>query len=346
MNENSTRAFRLTELAASADSELRWNGASDVSIIGVCALAPGYPNRLTFATAGAGPSTLAATQAAVVVTSADQAEHCQTAVLVSETPQRTFAHIARLFEPPPPVPGCHAAAVVADSAEIAADAAIAAGAVIGCRTTIGAGCVVAANAVIDDDACIAANTHIGAGARIGARTRIGANSTIGPNAVLGARGFGLVANEDGYEPMPQLGAVRLGDEVEIGAGATIDRGAIDDTVVGDGTKIDNQVHIGHNCVIGAHTVICGCVGLAGSVRIGEFCMLGGGSGIADHVNIADGTMITGATQVARDIDTAGVYSSGMWAMPAPAWRRCMALFRGLGNIERRLRRIEKNRKPS
>ena len=160
--------------------------------------------------------------------------------------------------------------------------------------------------------------------------------------MIGARGFGLVHNGGGWEAIPQMGGVEIGDDVEIGAGTTIDRGALEDTRIAPGVKIDNQVHIGHNCVIGAHTVIAGCTGIAGSCTIGANCMIGGGVGIGDHVSITDGVIITAASQVPKNIEDSGVYSSTFRAMPAGTWRKRLALFRQLDRIEQRLRRVERD----
>jgi UDP-3-O-[3-hydroxymyristoyl] glucosamine N-acyltransferase len=223
----------------------------------------------------------------------------------------------------------HATASIGAHVVIGHEAVIEEGVVIGANTVIGAG------VHIGRDSTIASNCSIGASAQIGERVVIEAN------AVLGARGFGLVHNGRGWEPVPQMGRVRIGDDVEIGAGTTIDRGALDDTVIGCGVKIDNQVHIGHNCVIGDNTVIAGCTGIAGSCTIGANCMIGGGVGIGDHLRIVDGVIITAASQVPKSIERSGVYSTTFRAMPARVWRKRLALFRQLDRIEQRLRQVER-----
>jgi UDP-3-O-[3-hydroxymyristoyl] glucosamine N-acyltransferase len=145
--------------------------------------------------------------------------------------------------------------------------------------------------------------------------------------VIGADGFGFAPNAGGWVKIPQVGAVRIGDDVEIGANTTIDRGAIDDTVIGDGVKLDNQIQVGHNCVIGAHTAVAGCVGISGSTIIGQRCMIGGAVGIAGQLSIADDVVITGYSLVTTSIKQAGSYSSGMPAVETKLWRRMVAHLR-------------------
>jgi UDP-3-O-[3-hydroxymyristoyl] glucosamine N-acyltransferase len=163
------------------------------------------------------------------------------------------------------------------------------------------------------------------------RVSIGQRVTIEPGAVIGGRGFGLVRDGDRWVEVPQLGSVRIGDDVEVGANTTIDRGAIEDTVIEEGVKIDSQVQIAHNCRIGAHSVIAGCSAIAGSVTIGRHCVLAGAVGVVDHVNLADHVVVTARSLVTRDLDEPGMYSSGWGAVPAPEWRRQVASLRRLGD---------------
>ncbi len=226
-------------------------------------------------------------------------------------------------------------------------------AAIGARVAIGAFAVVEAGAVVGDDARIGPHAVVGAGCRIGAATRIGpraavvAGTTIGARgivhagAVLGADGFGFAPDGGRWEKIEQLGRVVIGDDVEIGANTCIDRGALGDTVIGDGVKIDNLVQIGHNVRIGAHTAIAGCVGIAGSATIGAHCMLGGGSGVTGHVTIADHVVVGGATQISRSIAKAGFYS-GMFPFDDNAsWEKNAATLRNLHALRERVKALEK-----
>jgi UDP-3-O-[3-hydroxymyristoyl] glucosamine N-acyltransferase len=264
-------------------------------------------------------------------------------VLLSAEPRLAFARIAALFECRQSARGIAASAVIDDQAGIAPSAGIGSNAVIGAarlgdNVEIGPGSVLGDRVSIGNDTVIGANAVLLPGTRVGARVRIGAG------AVVGERGFGLVPGPQGFESVPQLGGVRIADDVEIGANSTIDRGTIEDTCLDTGVKIDNQVHIAHNCTIGAHTVVAGCTGIAGSCIIGKHCMIGGGVGIGDHVTIADEVVITAASQVPKSIEAKGIYSSTLRAMPARRWHRRLALLRALDRIEARLARVEAKNK--
>ncbi|MES1925168.1 UDP-3-O-(3-hydroxymyristoyl)glucosamine N-acyltransferase [Salinisphaera sp. T31B1] len=335
-----TPLHRLGDLARRAGLEVDAAHA-DILIAGACALTPGAADRIAYAEGPARDQAAADSAAAAVIVTPAVAATIDRPVLVSDQPKLAFARLATAFEPARAPAGIHSSAVVDDQAVIAPTA------------TIGALVVVGRGAVIEDDVELAAGVVVGEGVHIGRASRIGAHVslargvrvgmrvTIEAQAAIGGRGFGLAHNGQGWEAVPQLASVRIGDDVEIGAGTTIDRGALEDTVIGQGVKIDDQVHIGHNCVIGAHTVIAGCTGIAGSCTIGAHCVIGGGVGIGDHVRVVDGVMITGASQVPKDIDTPGVYSSTFRAMPARLWRKRLALFRQLDRIETRLRGVEK-----
>jgi UDP-3-O-[3-hydroxymyristoyl] glucosamine N-acyltransferase len=190
---------------------------------------------------------------------------------------------------------------------------------------------------IGDDTRLVANVTLCHGVRIGERV------LIHPGAVIGADGFGL-ANDGGvWVKVPQLGGVRIGDDVEIGANTTIDRGALDDTVIERGVKLDNQIQIGHNVHVGEHTAIAGCVGIAGSTRIGKRCTIGGAARINGHLELADDVHVTGATLVPKSITEPGVYSSGMVAQGNKEWRRTMARINQLDEMARRLKALERRR---
>lgn len=331
-------AYRLGEIAERFKLVLR--GDAQRQIVGVCGLAPGVPDRLAYLSDAAYSAQLHATQAGAVIVHPDAASRCPSATLVSNNPKLAYAQVAALFVVAPAA-GIHPSASISASANVHASASVGANAVIAAGAQIGAGAALDAGCVIGEHAVIAEHCQIGANACIGAGVHMGQRVSIGPGAVLGARGFGLVHDGAAWQPVPQLGSVRIGDDVEIGAGSTVDRGAIGDTVIEQGVKIDDQVHIAHNCRIGAHTVIAGCTGIAGSCNIGANCMIGGGVGIGDHVNIVAGVIITGASQVPKDITEPGVYSSTLRAMPARQWRKCLALFRKLDRLDRDIRVLQR-----
>ncbi len=231
--------------------------------------------------------------------------------------------------------GVHPSAVVAGGARIAASACVAAlaviedGAQIGERTFVGPGCIVQRGAQVGADSRLIARVTLYPGVRIGQRCILHAG------AVVGADGFGFAPDAGTWVKVPQVGGVQIGDDVEIGANTTIDRGAIGDTVVEHGVKLDNQIQVGHNVSIGAHTAVAGCVGISGSTAIGRRCMIGGGVGIAGHLTIADDVVVTGCSLVSASIRQAGSYSSGMPAVETRLWRRMVAHLRRLDGKERR-----------
>lgn len=332
MEQSSTalpfQELSLRELAWRLDLELRGDDTTRIS--GVCSLTPGRAGCISFLADPKLDKQLAATQAAAVILRPAMANACAVPVLLSDNPLLAYARIAGLWDRRVgPEPGVHASASVDPQAQVDASASIgphaviAAGARIGSYTEIGPGCVVGR------DAEIGANSRLVANVSVGDRVSIGQRVTIEPGAVIGGRGFGLVHDGERWIEMPQLGSVRIGDDVEVGANTTIDRGAIDDTVLEDGVKIDNQVQIAHNCHIGAHTVIAGGSAIAGSVTIGQNCILAGAVGVVDHVRLADHVVVTARSLVTRDLSKAGMYSSGWGAEPVTEWRRQVGSLRRL-----------------
>jgi UDP-3-O-[3-hydroxymyristoyl] glucosamine N-acyltransferase len=267
------------------------------------------------------------------------------ALVVVDAPYAWFALAAHRLHPATAVaPGIDAQASVDPTAEVDASAAVAAGASVGAGARIGAGAVLGAGA------------HVGAGADIGAGTRlypravvlddcvIGTRCIVHSGAVIGADGFGFAPLDGRWIKIPQRGRVIVGDDVEVGANTTIDRGTMGDTVIESGVKLDNQIQIGHNCFVGAHTVMAGCVGVAGSSRIGRHCMIGGAAGIAGHLSIADGCIIGPATVVSRSIETAGHYTGFFPLMKQRDWEKAAAIVRQLEDLRRRVRELEAARR--
>ncbi|NIR59112.1 MAG: UDP-3-O-(3-hydroxymyristoyl)glucosamine N-acyltransferase [Gammaproteobacteria bacterium] len=331
----------LGELAERTGAQL--HGDPGVRVHAVAALGQAGPGTVAYLADARHRRLLAETRASAVILAPAQAADCPAAALVCANPHATYACVARLLHPTPqPEPGVHPTAVVSPEARLAPDAAVGpcavieAGAVLEAGVWVGPGCVVGAAAHLDAGTRLVARVTVAHGCRLGRR------GLVHPGAVIGADGFGLARDGEVWIKVPQLGTVRIGDDVEIGANTTIDRGALEDTVIGDGVKLDNQVQVAHNVRIGAHTAVAGCVGIAGSVRIGRGCAIGGGVGIADHIRIADGVQVTGGSVVLQSITAPGVYSSGTPVESNGRWRRNFARFRQLDELWRRVRALEKS----
>ncbi|MBP6514285.1 MAG: UDP-3-O-(3-hydroxymyristoyl)glucosamine N-acyltransferase [Steroidobacteraceae bacterium] len=329
----------LGELAVRFGLELR--GDPGLEVDAVATLAGAQPGTLSFLANPKYRRQLRDTRATVVVLAPAAAADCPVAALVADNPYAAYARIAAVLHPPAVAPaGIHPSAVVAgdavvaDSASIGPFVVIEAGCRIGERAVIGAGSMVGAGSQVGDDTRLAARVTLYPGVRIGRR------GLIHSGAVIGADGFGFAPERGGYVKVPQVGGVSIGDDVEIGACTTIDRGAIEDTILEDGVKLDNQVQIGHNCRIGAHTVVAGCAGISGSTVVGKRCMIGGAVGVVGHLDIGDDVAVTGYTMVSRSLKGPGVYSSGMPAMEAADWRRVAARVRRIDALAGRVARLE------
>jgi UDP-3-O-[3-hydroxymyristoyl] glucosamine N-acyltransferase len=334
----------LREVTERLGGELIGDEATPITAIGPLATAsastiaflsnPQYVKQLASSAAGC----------VIVAPAFRDAAAARGATIVSEDPYLYFARLTQWWAErtrPAASRGVHASAVVDPSARIGADASIGAFAVIEAGVELGEGVTVGAHAFVGHDCRIGAATRIGPRTTLLFGTTIGARGIIHPGVVLGADGFGFAPDRGRWEKIEQLGAVVIGDDVEIGANTCIDRGALDDTVIGDGVKIDNLVQIGHNVRIGAHTAVAGCVGIAGSVTIGAHCMLGGGVGISGHVSITDRVTITGATQVTRSIAKAGIYSGSFPFDDNASWEKNAATLRNLHALRERVRALEK-----
>ena len=332
----------LGEIAHRLDLELR--GDASVEISGIANLADATPGQLTFLFNSSYKKYLSNCKASAVVLNARDAEGCNLPMLISDRPRMTWAHIAGLFDPTPAPDGIHhPTAQVAPGARIGKDVSIGANVVIddnadiGDGVTLGPGCVIGRDCVVGEQSRLFANVTLYHDVSIGARC------IIHSGAVLGADGFGFEFDRETMSmvKIPQVYGVRVADDVEIGAGTTIDRGALNHTRVGDRVKIDNQVQVGHGTSIGANTVISGCTAIAGSTRIGSYCLIGGGVGIIDNIEIADQVEITARTVVSQSITEKGRYSSGTGLLPSRLWKRNVVGFSKLDEIIKRLRALEK-----
>lgn len=322
-------------------------GDPDTVVSRVATLANAGPGALSFLANPRYRRFLDATNAAAVLLEPDEASACPVTALITDNPYAVYARVATELVPPRVLqPGIHAAATVAEqssvpaSCEVGPGAVIEAGATLGERVFVGPGVIVGHDCRVGDDTRLIANLTLCADVVIGRRC------IVHPGSVIGSDGFGIAREPEGWVKVPQLGSVRIGDDVEIGACTSIDRGAIEDTLIGDGAKLDNQIQVAHNVSIGAHTVIAACTGISGSTRIGARCMIAGAVGFVGHLEIADDVVITGQTMVNRSITEPGsVYSSALPMDEARRWRRNSARFRQLDEMAKRLRKLEKKLEP-
>ena len=340
---------RLGDLVESLGGELI--GDPDISITGIAPLDAAGASHITFLSNPRLRASAAKTQAAALILPAK--EHAafrssyRGACILTDNPYAYYARVAQFFcarNTVPPIPGVHPSAVVDSSATIAASAfigpnvTIEAHAVIGEHCLIGAGCVIGMGASIGEASVLHPNVSFLAGCHIGAR------GVIQSGAVIGGDGFGFANDKGRWIKIPQTGGVRIGDDVEIGANTTIDRGALDDTVIGNGVKLDNQIQIAHNCVIGENTAMAGCVGVAGSATIGAYCTVGGGAVVLGHLKIADHVNISASTTVMRSISEPGLYT-GVFPIDDNAnWEKNAVTLRQLAKLRDRIRALEQQLK--
>lgn len=332
--------FTLGQLAERLDATLRGDETRVVS--GLATLQDAGPDQLTFLANPQYRKFLADTRAAAVLLTPTDAEGFAGDALLVPNPYLAYARLSHLFDPKPvAAPGIHPSAVVAPDAKVDPSASIGPGVVIesgaqiGAGVTIGAYSVVGARSVIGEAGWLAPRVTLYHDVRIGKRV------VIQSGAVIGGEGFGF-ANEKGvWQKIAQIGGVTLGDDVEVGANTTIDRGALADTLIGNGVKLDNQIMIAHNVQVGDNTAMAGCVGISGSTKIGRNCMIAGGVGMVGHIEVCDGVFVTGMTMVTRSITEPGAYSSGTAMQPAAEWKKSAARIRQLDDMARRLQQLEK-----
>jgi UDP-3-O-[3-hydroxymyristoyl] glucosamine N-acyltransferase len=330
-------AVRLAEIVARFGGDL--SGAGDTVVARIAPLDKAGVGEISFFSNPKYRAQLAATQASAVIMATPDKSLRGSAILTPQ-PYLYYARVAQWLNPPPEVvPGIHPTAVVegdvSATASIGPHCHVAAEASIGSGVVLGAHCSIGKGVVVGPDTRLAANVSIYANCRIGARCLI--HSAV----VIGADGFGFARDGDGaWVKIPQVGRVLIGDDVEIGAGTTIDRGALDDTVIGDGVKLDNQIQVGHNVVIGAHTAMAGCVGIAGSAVIGARCTVGGGAIILGHLRVADDVNISAGTLVAKSIPAAGTYSGTVPFLEHGQWLKNFSRLRHLDAMADKIRGLE------
>lgn len=337
--------YTLEDIAKQFGLTLRGDGR--LRVTGVATLAGAGASDIAFLANPLYRNQVASSLAGAVILREEDAELASGAALIARDPYSAFAKVSALFETEAAAPaGIHPTAVVYDTAQVDPAAhvgphcVIGAGSVVAAGARLGPGCVVGEDCTIGEDCVLVARVTLVKRVRLGRRVRIH------PGAVLGADGFGLAQDVDAdgerhWIKVPQQGGVVVGDDCEIGANTTIDRGAMDDTVLGRDVRLDNQIQIGHNVVVGDHTAMAGCVAVAGSTRIGRRCLIGGAAGIVGHLDICDGVVVTAMSLVTHSITEPGQYSSGTPLMESRSWRRSATRFKQLDELARRIARLAK-----
>jgi UDP-3-O-[3-hydroxymyristoyl] glucosamine N-acyltransferase len=332
--------FTLGQLAERLGATLR--GDEGKLIAGLATLQEAGPEQLSFLANAQYRKYLAQTRAGALLLTAADAEGYAGDALIVANPYLAYAQLSHLFDrKPQAAAGVHPTAMVAADAQVdptasvGAYAVIEAGAQIGAGVSIGAHCVVGARSVIGEGGWLAPRVTLYHDVRIGKRV------VIQSGAVIGGEGFGFANDKGVWQKIAQIGGVSIGDDVEIGANTTVDRGALSDTLIGNGVKLDNQIMIAHNVQIGDNTAMAGCVGISGSTKIGRNCMIAGGVGMVGHIEVCDNVFVTGMTMVTRSITEPGAYSSGTAMQPAGEWKKSAARIRQLDDMAKRLRELEK-----
>ena len=331
--------YTLAELAELLDAKLIGDG--QIEITGLATLENAKPGQLSFLSNPSYANQLTTCEASAILIDEKYLDNCPGNKLVTGIPYVSFAKATSLFDNSPvPLLGIHDSASIDSSAVIGKNVSIAANTVISANVSLGDGVVIGAGCYLGESVSLGNACKLHSSVTLYHRVALGMNVVIHSSSVIGADGFGFAFDGVKSVKIHQLGGVKIGNDVEIGAGSTIDRGALEDTEIGNGVKIDNQVQIGHNCNIGEHTIICGCVGIAGSVTIGKNCIMGGGSGAVGHITIADKVQVSAMSLVSQSIPKSGMYSTGTIQAKTSEWKRNAIRFQQLDSIAKRLKEIE------
>ena len=325
----------------------RLKGDPECLISGIATLETAKAGDVSFLSNQQYRKFLSNTEASAVIVDPQDAENCPVNALISDNSRLSLVKLIKLFDTETVIAkGIHPSVIIGEGCKIASSAAIGPNCVIGDRVIIGENVVINAGCVIGSDCSLGNHTTLKSRVTFYDRVRVGENCLIHSGAVIGSDGFGFANQGVDWVRMPHLGGVLIGDQVDIGANTTIDRGFLEDTILGDGVIIDNLVQVGHNVKIGARTAIAGCTGIAGSTSIGAACLIGGASNISGHLSIADKCMIAGTSTITHSIQKSGAYSSAMPARPILEWRKSVARFFWLDNYAKRLRVLEKAVSPA
>jgi len=336
-------ALTLAELQAHLGGIAQGN--LETSVVGAASLESAGPEHLSFIVSRKYLPLAQASQAGILIVPEGLQTALDTTCLVVPNPHASFAQALALLHPEPRLPmGIHPSAVVAVDAYLGNNVSVGPGAVIGPGVRIGDDCSIGAHCYIGDAVTLGSGCLLHPRVTIQHGCQVGDRVVLQPGCVIGADGFGLAWEGDHWSKVPQVGRVIIGNDVEVGANTTVDRGALDDTVLEDGVKLDNLIQIAHNCRIGRHTAIAGCVGIAGSTHIGAYCQIGGAAMIIGHLNICDRVTVSAGSFVAKDIKTPGVYTSVQPLMAHDDWKKNAAHLRHLDALSKRLRALEKSLK--
>lgn len=322
---------------------MRVEGDENTEVSRLASLQNAGPGDLTFVVSAKYKEALRTTQASAVLIPSDLADHAPCPYIVCDSPYAAYAQASWILHPDQ-----LAAHGITATASVHASAQIAASASVGNFVVIGENAIVGENAVIGDHCVLGAHTKLGANTRLMPRVTVAEGCVLGDDcrvqsgAVIGSEGFGFAPTSAGWQAIHQVGRVVIGNRVHIGANSTIDRGALNDTEIGDGVILDNQIQIAHNVKIGENTAIAGCVGIAGSTKIGRQCQIGGACNIVGHISIADGVVLNAASTVTQSIEEAGRYGSAAPLMPVSRWRRAFVALSQLDDLAKRVRKLERS----
>lgn len=331
--------WTLDEIAAQVDGKVHGDGSHQIEK--VATLEKAEKSDISFLANSKYKMFLENSQAGAVLVDDNFTSSVTTNAIVVKDPYVAYAKVASLLCPSDKaIAGIHPTAWISPDSHCHKSACIGAHVFIDADVEISENVVIGPGCVIQQGVKIASGTRLTANITICKQVSIGRNVLIHPGVVIGADGFGIANDNGKWIKVPQLGSVEIGDDVEIGANTTIDRGALDDTIIATGVKLDNQIQIAHNVTIGEHTVIAGCVGVAGSTHIGKHCAIGGGVCISGHLTIADGVQITGMSMVTKSIKESGSYSSGIPAEPTQQWHKNVVRYRTMKKLEDRVKQLE------
>ena len=335
--------YTLAELAGRCGGEVRGDGS--IRLLTVATIQNAAVGSIAFLANPHYKRFLPETRASALILSAEDAKDTPLPALLTQNPYLVYARVAALLVPEPPVkggidPGAH----VSPPARVSADSWVAPGAVLEAGVKIGPRVFIGPNCTVRHDSVIGADSRLVANVYLGPRSQVGQRVILHPGAMIGGDGFGNAKDGERWVKVPQLGTVVIGDDVEIGCNTSVDRGALEDTVIEEGVRLDNLIQVGHGSRIGAHTAIAGGVIIAGSADIGKRCMIAGGAGINGHMEICDDVVIIAMTMVTRAINKPGVYGGGMPMDTVENWRKNAARFRQLDSMARRIAELEKKLK--
>ncbi|MBM88208.1 MAG: UDP-3-O-(3-hydroxymyristoyl)glucosamine N-acyltransferase [Gammaproteobacteria bacterium] len=335
-----SKSYTLGEIASIL--KLKLLGDEQCVVNGLSPLKSAVSGQLSFFNNPAYINQLRECNASAVIVDEKYADACKNNVLISSAPYVSFAEVTVLFDKPTVrKPSVHPSAHVHESVALPESVYIGPNVVLDASVELGKNCVIGSGTFLGEGVKLGNDCLIHSNVSIYHDVSIGNNAIIHSGSVVGADGFGFAFDGEKSVKIHQLGSVLIGNDVEIGSCSTIDRGTLENTIIGNGVKIDNQVQIGHNCAIGDHSIICGCTGISGSVTIGRYCVMGGASGTVGHITITDKVQVSAMSLVSESITEAGTYSSGTWTMKTSQWKRNNIRFQQLDSIAKRVKQLEK-----